>query len=84
MSTNDNNSGTAKKERRRFGGQVPAPLEDEEDELINQRGYSQADIYAEGIRSLSDAEGIWRRRREFAVGSNPVPTEDAQVPASGS
>ena len=73
MSTNDNKTPEAEiTVRRRFGGQVPDVLEDEEAELF-KRGYSQAQIYAEGIRSYSDQEGIWRRRREYACGTLDAP-----------
>lgn len=61
----------------RFGGRIPEPLRDEVKKLY-ERGYSQADIFAEGVRSLSDTEGLWHRRRDFATGSNPV-SDDGQI-----
>ena len=84
MSTIDNSD--ADRDLTRFGGRVPNPLRDELSKLY-ERGYSQADIFAEGIRALSDAEGIWRRRREFRFGTlNPpkdeaVPSEEKACPA---
>ena len=82
MSPNDTKITEPQKCGDRFGGRIPEPLRDEVAQLY-ERGYSQADIFAEGVRHLSDTEGIWRRRRDFAVGSNPIPSEEMPVPAHG-
>ena len=79
MSPNDNREDERNLDR--FGGRVPIQLRDELAKLYD-RGYSQADVFSEGIRSLSDTEGLWRRRRDFAVGQNPV-SDDGVVPADG-
>lgn len=76
MSPNDNKG--EERNLDRFGGRVPEPLRDELSQLYD-RGYSQADVFSEGVRSLSDLEGIWRRRREFAVGTLVPPAGTIEV-----
>lgn len=55
---------------------IPAGLQDEAAELVYERGYTKTEVGLEGIRSLSDKEGLWRRRRDFAVGQNPLKSEE--------
>lgn len=59
MATNDTR---AKKERNRFWGTVPKELEDERAE-IRKRGYDDSDIFAEGVRCLSEKWGLMSKGR---------------------
>jgi len=49
---------------------VAEGLIDEATELVYEFGHSRTEIGNEGVRSLSDADGIAHRRREFACGVN--------------
>jgi hypothetical protein len=49
---------------------VAEGLVDEATELVYEFGHSRTEIGNEGIRSLSDIDGIVHRRREFVCGVN--------------
>jgi hypothetical protein len=49
---------------------VPECLQDEATELVYEKGHTRTEIGCEGIRSLSDLDGIVHRRREFEMGVN--------------
>lgn len=41
---------------------VPESLQDEVTELIHERGYTMTEIGKEGIRSISEKEGLMKRK----------------------
>jgi len=55
---------------------VPECLQDEATELVYECGHSRTEIGCEGIRSLSDMEGLVHRKREFELAMNAAGTPE--------